>query len=184
MNFLTLCYGASPDPLSGVSISALFSSVATYASELNTSLLSCHLLMTASAFEDSRGDAPRDKFVSMGINKIPWEVVQTCPRSDILVACKPTPLNEHLDLRLTNGEACLSSCVLSVKHLENLRTCTAVEIWDYLKDVLLLILAGHYVGDEAPLSLLVAPTLCEALLTLLGQTRDRLGNQFLSLEDQ
>jgi hypothetical protein len=71
-----------------------------------------------------------------------------------------------------------------VKHLENLRTCTAVEIWDYWKDVLLLILAGYYVGDEAPLSLLVAPTLCEALLALLGQTRGRLGNQFLSLEDR
>ena len=183
MNFLTLCYGASPYLSSGVSISALLSSVATYTSELNTSRLSCHLLITASALEDSRSNTPRDKFVSMGINKIPWEIVQTCPRSDILVACKFTPL-EHLDLRLTNGEACLSSCVLSVEHLENLRTCTAVEIWDYLKDVLLLILAGHYVGDEAPLSLLVAPTLCEALLALLCQTRDRLGNQFLSLEER
>lgn len=65
--------------------------------------------------------------------------------------------------------------------LESLHTSTVVEIWDYLRDVLILILTGHYVGDEAPLGFLVAPTLCEALLALLRQTGHPLGNVLDSL---
>jgi hypothetical protein len=138
--------------------------------------------MAASALEGSRGDVPPKQLVSIGVNEVPWDIVLSYPRSDILVACKSTLLNKSLDLKLMNDVACLSSCLLTVKNLENLRICTGVEIWDYLRDVLLLILAGHYVGDETPLSLLVASTICGALLALLCQTGDRLGNQFFSLE--
>ena len=66
--------------------------------------------------------------------------------------------------------------MLAQNRLDSLHTSTAVEIWDYLRDVLILILTGHYVGDEAPLGFLVAPTLCEALLALLRQTGHPLGN--------
>jgi hypothetical protein len=176
MNFVTLCCGTSQNLCGGAPVSALLSSLATYASKIDTSCLSCHLLMTVSALEGSRSDVPPNA------DKVPWEIALSCPRSDILVACKSTPLNGNLDLRLTNGAACLASCVLTVENLGSLRTCTAVEIWDYLRDVLLLILAGHYVGDEAPLSLLVAPTICGALLALLYQAEVHLGNQFFSLE--
>lgn len=61
-------------------------------------------------------------------------------------------------------------------HLGSLRTSTTLGIWEYLRDALLLILAENYVGDEALLGLLVAPTLCEALGALLRQTGDELGN--------
>lgn len=71
--------------------------------------------------------------------------------------------------------------MLARNHLESLHTSTVVEIWEYLRDVLILILTGHYIGDEAPLGFLVAPTLCEALLVLLRQAGDPLGNAFLTL---
>ncbi|KAH9985425.1 hypothetical protein BJV74DRAFT_576100 [Russula compacta] len=165
MNFLTLYCNASPRLCCGASISALLSTVAIYASRLDNSCFSCHLLTAISSFEDSRCHIPPSKFVNMGFEKIPWEIALSCPslRSDILTA------------------SCLASCVLAPEHLESLPTSTAVEIWDYLRDVLLLIITGHYIGDEAPLGFLVAPTLCEALLVLLRQTGDRLGNQFLTI---
>jgi hypothetical protein len=50
-----------------------------------------------------------------------------------------------------------------------------VEIWDYLRDVLNLVIAGHYIADEAPLSFLVAPTLCEALMVLMHQAGESFG---------
>ena len=81
-------------------------------------------------------------------------------------------------MELTNGAACLASCVLAVDRLETLCTSAAVGIWECLRDALLLILAEDYVGDEALLGLLVAPTLCEALGALLRQTGDELGNLF------
>lgn len=77
--------------------------------------------------------------------------------------------------------ACLASCVLTREPLESLHTSTIVEIWDYLRDVLNLILTGHYIADEAPLSFLVAPTLCEALMALMRQAGNPLGNPFLAL---
>jgi hypothetical protein len=49
-----------------------------------------------------------------------------------------------------------------------------------LRNVLLLILTGHYQGDEAPLGCLVAPTVCEGLLALLRKSGDPLGNLLLT----
>ena len=72
--------------------------------------------------------------------------------------------------------------MLAVDHLGSLAASTAVGIWEYLRDALLLILAENYVGDEELLGLLVAPTLCEALSALLRQTRDELGNWFIDPE--
>ncbi|KAI9445224.1 hypothetical protein H4582DRAFT_1914093 [Lactarius indigo] len=54
----------------------------------------------------------------------------------------------------------LQSSVLAVDHLGSLRTSTTAGIWE--------------LGDEALLGLLVAPTLCKALSTLLRQTADEL----------
>lgn len=120
----------------------------------------------------------------MGFDKIQWEIALSCPRSDIIVACKSAHPNKILKLELTSGSACLACCVLAREHLQSLHTSTAVGIWDYLRDVLLLILTGHYIGDEAPLGFLVAPTLCEGLLGLLHKSGDPLGNDFLtSFED-
>jgi hypothetical protein len=95
-----------------------------------------------------------------------------------------SPRTSTLKLEFTSGSACLASCVLAREHLQSLHTSTAVGIWDYLRNVLLLILAGHYIGDEAPLGILVAPTVCEGLLALLRKSGDPFGNQFLtSVED-
>jgi hypothetical protein len=96
------------------------------------------------------------------------------------MACKIVHFNEILSLELTSAPACLASCVLSREQLRSLHTSTAIEIWDYLRNVLLLILTGHYTGDEAPLGCLVAPTVCEGLLALLRQSGDPLGNLFLT----
>jgi hypothetical protein len=69
---------------------------------------------------------------------------------------------------------------LALGHLESLQTSTVFEIWDYLRDALILILTGHYIGDEALLSFLVSPTLCEALLALVHQVGDPLGISVLT----
>ncbi|KAI0304910.1 hypothetical protein BC826DRAFT_23029 [Russula brevipes] len=156
MNFLTLCCNASR-LCCGVSVSALLTTVAAYASKLDDTLcLSCHLLTSFSSLEGSRADILLNKSVSVKLHKVPWEIALSCPRSDILVA------------------SCLASCVLALKHLESPHPSIAVEIWDYLRDVLILILTEHYIEDEAPLGFLVAPTLCEALLALLRQMGDLL----------
>ncbi|KAI0307781.1 hypothetical protein B0F90DRAFT_1677198 [Multifurca ochricompacta] len=156
MNFLTLCFSVAPRLCHGVSVSTFLHTVATYASELNASYLSCPLLTAVSTLEGTRDNTSSDKSVNAEVDTIPWEIALSCPRSDILVA------------------SCLASCVLAVEHLGSPCTSTAVEIWDYLRDVLLLILTEHYAGDEAPLSLLVAPTLCVALRVLLGRIGGRL----------
>ncbi|KAF8271420.1 hypothetical protein EI94DRAFT_582509 [Lactarius quietus] len=158
MNFLTLCCNASLRLSSEVSISALLSTMATWASKFNCSRLICHILTTFSTIGDSRSNNPRtqNRFPSVGVNEIPWEAALSFPRSDLLVA------------------SCLASCVLAVNHLGRLPTSATIGIWEYLSDALLLILADNYVGDEELLGLLVTPTLCEALGALLRQTRGEL----------
>ncbi|KAH9042393.1 hypothetical protein EDB84DRAFT_913523 [Lactarius hengduanensis] len=158
MNFLTLCCNASLRLCSEISVSALLSTVTTCASKSGCSQLVCPLLTTLSTFGDSRGNTSRTpkRFPGVGVNEIPWEIALSFPRSDLLVA------------------SCLASCVLAMDHLGSLRTSTIVGIWECLRDALLLILAENYVGDEALLGLLVAPTLCKGLGALLRQTGDEL----------
>jgi len=158
LNFLTLCCNASSCLSCGVSVSALLSTVIIYASRLHTSCLSCHVLTAVSSFEGSRRNNPSNMSIKLESDKIPWEIALSYPRSDILMA------------------SCLASCVLALEHTKSLHTSTVAEIWDYLRDVLLLTFTGYFIGDEAPLSILVAPTLCEALLALLRHTGAPIGN--------
>lgn len=174
MSFLTLCCKTSPRFCCGISVSALLSKVAKYASRMDTSYLSCHLLTLLSSLGNSRGHIPANKSLNIGFDKIPWEIALSRPRSDMPMACKIAHINETLSLELTSASACLASCVLSREQLRGLHTSTAIEIWDYLRNVLLLILTGHYTGDEAPLGCLVAPTICEGLLALLRKGGDPL----------
>jgi len=88
MNFLALCCNAVPFPGCGASVSVLLSTVAIYALRLETSCLSCHFLTAVSSLGRGRGDIPPNKSVSMGLDKLTWEVALSCPRSDILMACK------------------------------------------------------------------------------------------------
>ena len=180
MSFLTLCCKTSPRLCCGTSVSALLSTVAIYASRMDSSYLSCHLLTLLSSLESARGHIPANKSLNVGFDKMPWELALSRPRSDILMACKIAYINEILSLGLTSALACLASCVVSREQLRSLHTTTAIEIWDYLRNVLLLILTGHYTGDEAPLGCLVAPTVCEGLLALLCKCGDPLGNLFLT----
>jgi hypothetical protein len=154
--------------------------VVIYASRMDSSYLSCHLLTLLSSLGSSRGHIRANKSLNIGFDKIPWEIALSCPRPDIVMACKIAHINGILSLELTNASACLASCVLSPEQLRSLHTSTAIEIWDYLRNVLLLILTGHYAGDEAPLGCLVAPTLCEGLLALLHKSGDPLGNLLLT----
>jgi len=161
LNFLTLCCNASPYLSCGASASALLSTVVIYTSRLGASCLSCHLLTAVSAFEGLRRNNPSNKSTRLESDKILWEIALSYPRSDVLMA------------------SCIASCILALEHTESLHTSTAAEIWDYLRDVLFLTFAGYFIGDEAPLSILVAPTLCEALLALLRHRGDSFGNWFL-----
>jgi hypothetical protein len=97
MNFLTLCCNASPSLCSEVSVLALLSTVARYASRLESSCLSCHFL-TAFSSLGSRPHAASNKYMTAGLDKISWELALSCPRSDTLVACKSTHSSKSLDL--------------------------------------------------------------------------------------
>ena len=100
MNFLTLCCNAAPFLNCGASVSALLSTVAIYASRLESSCLSCHFLIAVSSLDGRRGDILPNKSVSMGLHKLTWEVALSCPRSDILMACKSAYLSKNLGLCL------------------------------------------------------------------------------------
>lgn len=88
MNFLALCCNAAPFLNCGAPVSALLSTVAIYASRLETSCLSCHFLIAVSSLDGRRGKILPNKSASMGLHKLTWEVALSCPRSDIVVACK------------------------------------------------------------------------------------------------
>jgi len=64
------------------------------------------------------------------------------------------------------------------------RLCDALsraEAWDYLRDVMLLIISHHFLGDDEPLALIVSPVICGALLLLLQRVDMRVGEpSFLS----
>jgi len=97
MNFLTLCCNASPSLCSEVSAVALLSTVARYASRLENSCLSCHFL-TAFSSLGSRPHVASNKSMTAGLDKISWELALSCPRSDILVACKSAHFSKSLGL--------------------------------------------------------------------------------------
>ena len=92
MSFLTLCCETSPRLCCGISVSALLSTVTIYASRMDTPYLSCHVLTLFSSLEGSRVTPP-NKSLNTGFDKIPWEIALSCPRSDILIACKSAHFN-------------------------------------------------------------------------------------------
>ncbi|KIJ68301.1 hypothetical protein HYDPIDRAFT_24595 [Hydnomerulius pinastri MD-312] len=54
---------------------------------------------------------------------------------------------------------------------------TYLEAWDHLLDVILLICSHHYVSDEEPLALIIAPTVCDALSHLFHHADDMTGKE-------
>lgn len=50
--------------------------------------------------------------------------------------------------------------------------------WDYLRDALLLILNDHFLDVGAPLAILVAPSICLALASLVVSADERIGTRF------
>ena len=48
-----------------------------------------------------------------------------------------------------------------------------MDAWNYFRDVLLLILTGDFEGLDEPLALLVAPSICAALLQLAQHAEGR-----------
>ncbi|TFY52613.1 hypothetical protein EVJ58_g9913 [Rhodofomes roseus] len=53
--------------------------------------------------------------------------------------------------------------------------------WNYLRDILLLVLTHHYLDVEEPLALLVAPSICMALTCLIASGDDRAGRYSLRI---
>lgn len=112
MSFLTLCCKTSPRLCCGISVSALLSTVATYVSREDTSYLSYHLLTLLSSLGSSRGHIPTYKSLNVGSDKIPWEIALSCPRSDMLMACKFAHVNEILSLEFTSASGLSVSRIL------------------------------------------------------------------------
>ena len=114
MSFLTLCCKTSPRLCCGISVSALLSTVTKYASRMDTSYLSCHLLTLLSSLGSSRGHIPANKSLNVGFDKIPWEIAFSRSRSDILMACKIAHINEILsvsNLRVLQRVSHLAYCL-------------------------------------------------------------------------
>ncbi|KAI0936199.1 hypothetical protein AcV5_004396 [Taiwanofungus camphoratus] len=56
--------------------------------------------------------------------------------------------------------------VSAVAHHRSYEPLLYAEAWNYLRDVLLLILTRHFLGEEEPLALLVSSTVCQALCSM------------------
>ncbi|KDQ63765.1 hypothetical protein JAAARDRAFT_189303 [Jaapia argillacea MUCL 33604] len=68
-----------------------------------------------------------------------------------------------------------------VSETANLETCDRLcfaEAWDFLRDVLLLILTNHFLGEEELLALTVSPSICRALSVLLANIDAGTGDLF------
>ncbi|RDX56001.1 hypothetical protein OH76DRAFT_587645 [Lentinus brumalis] len=59
----------------------------------------------------------------------------------------------------------------TMAHLRHTDDLFCAEAWDYFRDVLLLILTSDYEGPDEPLALLIAPSICTALIALLGNAQ-------------
>ncbi|KAI0724422.1 hypothetical protein C8T65DRAFT_563205 [Cerioporus squamosus] len=57
--------------------------------------------------------------------------------------------------------------IATTAHLRHSDYLLWAEAWDYLRDVLLLILTSDHEGPDEPLALLIAPSVCTALIALL-----------------
>ncbi|TFY74767.1 hypothetical protein EWM64_g9245 [Hericium alpestre] len=78
----------------------------------------------------------------------------------------------------------LSASVISnyiIAMQENDTICVSVyaEVWDHISDVLLLTLRSSYNGEESLLALLVAPSLCHALCSLISHSEPNLAQWIL-----
>ncbi|RPD63076.1 hypothetical protein L227DRAFT_413176 [Lentinus tigrinus ALCF2SS1-6] len=57
--------------------------------------------------------------------------------------------------------------VAAMAHRRHCDELLCAEAWEYLRDVLLLILTSDHEGPDEPLALLIAPSICRALIALL-----------------
>ena len=78
---------------------------------------------------------------------------------NIAIQCGPC------DLYVATGFA---HHILIVDVSPSLKLCRYA--WDYLRDVLLLILRGRFAEEQEPLAILVSPVICDALTNLLRKT--------------
>jgi hypothetical protein len=74
--------------------------------------------------------------------------------------------------------AAFASLILATPKHHSYDPLSFAEAWDYLRDVTLLILSHHFLGDDEPLALIISPVVCGALLLLLqcaGPTTGEVG---------
>ncbi|EIN13484.1 hypothetical protein PUNSTDRAFT_48443 [Punctularia strigosozonata HHB-11173 SS5] len=64
----------------------------------------------------------------------------------------------------------LANYVIATARLKTCTALTAIEAWDYLRDILLLVLTQHFFCEDMALALLICPSVCIALSELLRWT--------------
>ncbi|KAL6302231.1 hypothetical protein BKA93DRAFT_794093 [Sparassis latifolia] len=78
-----------------------------------------------------------------------WQMAMESPPTNLLVASS------------------FAAYVVTTAPSRNQDVLACSEAWDYLRDVLLLVLSHQFLGDEEPLALLVCPMVCQALSSLI-----------------
>lgn len=138
---------------------------------------SCVLAISALAISTSRvlaGESPGSVVTWTTI----WEMILAEPDRpiDLVLACKKGISYTERSSHTQQPAAAFATyvCTTQVQH-EGKNTLLHACGWDYLRDALLLILTDHFLDAEAPLAILVAPSICMALVSLIAFADGRTG---------
>ncbi|KAI0762859.1 hypothetical protein C8Q74DRAFT_183839 [Fomes fomentarius] len=109
------------------------------------------LVGISTALEQRREEVSFEQLKNAGCHTVVWQLVRDAEPSDLTLA------------------SALAAYFGSMSPLPKQDPLSSAEAWDYFRDVLLLILDGDFEGSDEPLSLLVAPLICRALVVLFQQ---------------
>ena len=99
-----------------------------------------------------------------------WKLAKEADPSELPFACEsPIPPRSYSIADIETASFALY--VATMAHSRYSDDLLRAEAWDYLRDVLLLILTREHEGLDEPLALLVAPSFCRALIALLANAR-------------
>jgi len=91
-----------------------------------------------------------------------WQLAIESPRCDLVVA------------------SAFANLILATPEYRLCDALSCAEAWDYLRDVALLVISHHFLGDDEPLALIISPVVCGALLLLLQRADPRVAQYILS----
>jgi len=170
LNFLTIMWRSGTE--GGIhhhTLSCFLTPLVNWLSNAPQGCISIHILLDSLLTALAALEGLRSGVMSTNANKfrlwddkLIWQLAIDSPRSNLVVA------------------AAFANLILTTPEYRLCDSLSCAEAWDYLRDVALLIISHHFLGDDAPLALIVSPVVCGALLILLHRADSRAEQFFLS----